>query len=234
VYGLFRAAQAAVDHHRQVTATTPRGSTRAKNDRSREAKATHFRSWLSLVEQRESSLVNLPQPSVIPLLGAYLSWVADINTLSGDIVSASTLCAYVCAAQDFLHLVLPYNFSINDPTKLTSSVLHPTLACIINDRRKWSHPKTERKRKRLPYSIQMLTLLNSEADAAAAHDPATQLDSLSAIRDWINLSIFTGSRISEYAQHTRSTVNRVPQLPDSGVRRPQTLPTLVSLLAQPS
>jgi hypothetical protein len=93
--------------------------------------------------------------------------------------------------------------------------MHPYIREQLAQRAAWSQPK----KKKEPYTLDMFLLLadflHSSRDATVAF-----LTVEHAVFDWTRLGLFTGSRVSEYAQ-TRLKAgiryNTIPQTPDAGM-----------------
>jgi hypothetical protein len=115
-----------------------------------------------------------------------------------------------CPDRAALHRVGPNHFSTE--TGSHASVYKGT-AC--SQRAAWSQPK----KKKEPYTLDMFQALagfiHSMRDATEAF-----LTVEHAVFDWTRLGLFTGSRVSEYAQ-TRLKAgiryNTIPQTPDAGI-----------------
>lgn len=107
----------------------------------------------------------------------------------------------------YLRQVVQNPFSIYTRFGKTPKLV-PILHDTIHLRQKWQEPKE----KRLPYTIQMFTVLHQQVLAAVDQDPLTFLDLQAAVFDWVRLGIFTGCRASEYAQTKarRGEFSKVP------------------------
>ena len=129
-------------------------------------------------------------------MAAYALCVTDGDTIKSQrVISEDTLVGYLNAAALWLQL----HFQIQTPMYQgsgKSKQLHPFLAEIVRQRRTWRRPQEKKE----PISQEILEWMRSAvAQAIAAHD-SHSLDLLASVFDWISLAVFTGSRVSEYAQ----------------------------------
>jgi hypothetical protein len=159
------------------------------------------------------------------LIGGYIDHVGSTPVNSkGDLPMANTLCHHATAAETFLNTVMGKPFSLYRQ-KGGKMVLHPFVGDRIQLRRKWQKPREKRE----PYTFQMFQTFHTMVSKAEAHDIGNFLDLPSLVFDTQCLGIFTGSRVSEYAQSKGSvaTVSRVPQ-PAS---KPSSLAPAVAFIA---
>lgn len=141
-------------------------------------------------------------------IGAYLDHVAETPyDAKGSLPLANTLAHHAQAANIFFRLILTEPFSIyvigaKKPT------LIPYLKARLELRGKWQQPREKRE----PYTYPMLATYAQQVAAAEKADPEAFLDKFSLVFNTQCLGIFTGSRVSEYAQSkgSRKTVSRVP------------------------
>lgn len=123
---------------------------------------------------------------------------------------ANTLAHHAQAATTFLRAVVKEPFSIYQIGGSKPSLI-PYLHARIELRRKWEQPREKRE----PYTFDMFKVFAAQVTSAEQANPKTFLGKLSLVFDTQCLGIFTGSRISEYAQSkgSRTTVSRVPLPP---------------------
>jgi hypothetical protein len=111
------------------------------------------------------------------------------------------------------------HFGLHPPLHVGSGKarkLHPFLAEIIRQCRSWRQPQ----QKKEPLSQEMLEWLRSAVARLVAQHDSHSLDLLAAVFDWICLSIFTGSRLGEYAQSKTPPGCRfslIPATPEAGI-----------------
>lgn len=144
-------------------------------------------------------------------IGAYVDHVAATPYDStGSRPQANTLSHHALAAERFFRYVLPQPFSIYISGGSKSTMV-PYIKARIELRGKWQQPREKRE----PYTYPMFQVFALQVQAAETADPQAFLDKLSLIFNTQCLGIFTGSRVSEYAQSkgSRSTVSRVPVQP---------------------
>jgi hypothetical protein len=126
----------------------------------------------------------------------------------GNLPKADTLSHHATAAETFLKMVMDKPFSLYQ-LKGSKMVLHPFVGDRIQQRRKWQQPKEKRE----PYTFQMFSTFHSQVATAEKQNACNFLGLQSLIFDTQCLGVFTGSRVSEYAQSKGkvTTVSRVPQ-----------------------
>jgi hypothetical protein len=141
-------------------------------------------------------------------VGAYVLHVMNtpINK-HGALPMANTLSHHAQAASTFLRSVMLQPFSIYI-TGGNKPKLHPLIGDRIEQCRKWGKPRDKRE----PYTFEMLATFHTQVSTATAADPRLFLDAQHLIFDTQCLGIFTGSRVSEYAQSrgSASQISRVP------------------------
>jgi hypothetical protein len=143
----------------------------------------------------------------------------------GALPMANTLSHHAQAASTFLRSVMFQPFSIYI-TGGSKPKLHPLIGDRIEQCQKWGKPRDKRK----PYTFEMLATFHTQVLTAMAADPRLFLDVQHLIFNTQCLGIFTGSRVSEYAQSrgSASKISRVP-LADSAKT---TKPLAIALVAQ--
>jgi hypothetical protein len=153
------------------------------------------------------------------LIGTYIDHVATTPyDKKGNLPRANTLAHHAKAAFAFLRQVIPEPFSIF--LHGDGKTLVPYICSRIELRRKWEQPREKRE----PYTYAMFKAFSKLIIKEAASDKRSFLNKHALIFDTQQLGIFTGSRVSEYAQTkgSRSCVSRVPQQP--GLPPDSTLP----------
>jgi len=108
-------------------------------------------------------------------------------------LQGSTLLLYLKAAALWIHTELGLTIPIVCPT---SQKILPPFWDPIAQAFKWGSPQDKRE----PYTHQMLRTFHHQARDMVRQDPAHHLSCFVAVFDWIRLSLFTGSRGSEYCQ----------------------------------
>jgi hypothetical protein len=128
----------------------------------------------------------------------------------GSLPRANTLAHHAQAAATF------FNSTLSGPLSIYTSggskpALIPYLKARIELRSKWEQPREKRE----PYTHLMFQVFSQQVEAAERADPLAFLDKLSLVFNTQCLGIFTGSRVSEYAQSkgSRATISRVPVQP---------------------
>jgi hypothetical protein len=155
---------------------------------------------------------------VIDLLGAFLTEVKNGNNLSKTKLTGQTLRNYVKAATDCCSLLTGSPMTITDLATLTQKKahMHPYLQELISQRSHWAQPKPRKE----PYTYRMLAtqarfLVNLQLPLITSF-----LQKEYVVWDWLRLGVFTGSRLSEYAQSNLRKGQRfhiVPFSNDTGV-----------------
>jgi hypothetical protein len=125
----------------------------------------------------------------------------------------NTLSHHAQAAYNFLRSIVNTQFTIYSSTG-SKPTLIPYIGARIDLRRKWEKPREKRE----PYTFTMFQAFFKAVTAAEKADPHTFLCKQSLIFNTQCLGVFTGSRVSEYAQSKRSrtSVSRVPVQPGQG------------------
>jgi hypothetical protein len=180
-------------------------------------RAAHFRDWLatSCGYSHLCCAVGITAPQAVGLIAAYVNQVASTPyNKQGDLPRSNTLSQYANAAFSFLRKIIPSDFDIYE-MKGSKRVLVPFIGEQIARRRKWQpiNPKRE------PYTHEMLATFYSQVQANEKISPHHFLLRHSLIFDTQCLGIFTGSRVSEYAQ-SNGEVSRVPETTGNLIETP--------------
>jgi hypothetical protein len=124
-------------------------------------------------------------------------------------LTEQTLAGYLGAAHAWLETVLEMTVPIHSTANGGKTKLHPLLGQTIDLRRAWKQPQEKRE----PFTYDMMATLHNRVSSDSALDLRDTLKCRAAVFDWIRLGVFTGSRVSEYAQtkSKRGTYLRVPQ-----------------------
>jgi hypothetical protein len=142
----------------------------------------------------------------------------------GSLPMANTLAHHAQAALRFLRQVMEAPFSIYE-----SGTSKPTLVPFIGDRisqrRKWQKPRDKQE----PYTFAMLHTFFKQVSQSEKDDSCSFLGKDSLIFNSQCLGIFTGSRVSKYAQSKGKVtdVSRVPTNPSN----PSALPLPLAFVA---
>jgi hypothetical protein len=212
--GMPAAARALVLADSSVFIGTDRGMVRNGNDKSMDTRVAHFRDWLISAPgyQYVCCAQSITPKQAIRLIGSYLDHLAKTPyNNKGALRKSDTLSKYVSAAAFFLERTMLTPFML---TRLHGgkSVVDPVIAQRIAHYKKWDTKKPKRE----PYTLAMFTTFRAKVEAIEARDPSNGfLDVTSLVYDTQTLGIFTGSRVSEYAQSkgSRTAVSRVPARP---------------------
>jgi hypothetical protein len=145
---------------------------------------------------------------MIDLLGAFITNVKNGHNLLKTKIMGQTLRNYVEAAIDYFSLLQGKPLTIYDVATLSQKkvYLHPYLHELISQRSNWTQPKPRKE----PYKYRMLSTQARFLARSALSPTNTFLSKEYAIWDWLRLGVFTGSRLSEYAQ---SNLRRWPTFP---------------------
>jgi hypothetical protein len=186
----------------------------------------HFASWLELKGYNQQSASCIPPDLAIDLIGAYLTWVREGNVLPSNSkgpLSEQSLRNYVNSAAHCITNVTGKLCIVIDPTTLQQKkvCMHPYIREQLAQRAAWSQPKP----RKAPFTLEMFqalaAYLQSQPDAVDCF-----LTKEYAVYDWTRLGLFTGSRVSEYAQ-TRLKAgvryNTIPSTTDAGIWAGQSL-----------
>jgi hypothetical protein len=130
-------------------------------------------------------------------------------------LTEQTLAGYLGAAHAWLETVLQITVPIHTTAMGGKAKLHPLLGQTLDLRRNWRQPKEKRE----PFSFEMMTTLHNLVSSDVARDKRAALSCQAAVFDWTRLGVFTGSRVSEYAQtkSRRGTYLCVPNDAAAGI-----------------
>jgi hypothetical protein len=186
----------------------------------------HFASWLEIKGYDQQSASRIPLALALDLIGAYLTWVREGNVLPSNSkgpLSEQSLRNYVNSAAICITNLTGTPCIVLDPTTLQQKrvCMHPYIKEQLAQRAAWSQPKP----RKAPFTMEMFQALSAFLRAQP-----DGLDSFLtkeyAVYDWTRLGLFTGSRVSEYAQ-TRLKAgvryNTIPNIKDAGIWAGQAL-----------
>ena len=207
-------APAAVAACALAQARRKRGDVRHRNDAAVDTRARVFTQWLVHLSIDDESLRTLTLGQALPLLGAFIHAVANEGFSSTGRLNlgADTICGYLRGAKDWLaaRLQLVIDMSAADG----SGKLHPFLLDTLASRQPWTEPNEKRE----AFTSAMFDYIFTDILSKASKDTSALFDMETAIFEWTRLGVFTGSRVSEYAQTTtrKGTFSRVPDSLDAG------------------
>ena len=190
-----------------------RGDVRHRNDTTVDTRARIFTQWLAHLSFDDYSLRTLTPGQGLPLLGAFIHAVANEGFSSTGRLNlgADTIRGYLRGAKDRVatRLQLVVDISAADG----SGKLHPFLSDMLSSRQTWTEPKEKRE----AFTSAMFDYMFNDILSKAAKDTSALFDMEAAIFDWTRLGVFTGSRVSEYAQTTarKGTFSKVPDSLDA-------------------
>jgi hypothetical protein len=216
VQALPSPARATYESFRSHFIGADRGGVRKNNDKTFEARAAHFATWLGSQGYDDVAVTTITSGQVIPLLAAYLFTVTEGNNLQAKTeLTEQTLAGYLGAAHAWLETVLQITVPIHTTAMGGKAKLHPLLGQTLDLRRNWRQPKEKRE----PFSFEMMTTLHNLVSSDVARDKRAALSCQAAVFDWTRLGVFTGSRVSEYAQtkSRRGTYLCVPNDAAAGI-----------------
>lgn len=211
------AAQAALNHAFNNFITLDRGVVRAKNDRTLEARAAYFSTWLTRNGYSHESLASLSPGAAIATLGLFLLSVATgDNIQQRSHLCPKSLAGYLKAAATYLEDRT--NQSIPVYMDHHHKTLHPFLAEVLNQRAAWREPSAKKE----PLTSDILHHMHQSITATYQQDISSFLDKSAALFDWTRLGIHTGSRLGEYGQSTLAGSHplqfaTVPNSHDAGI-----------------
>jgi hypothetical protein len=186
----------------------------------------HFAGWLELKGYNQQSASRIPPNLALDLIGAYLTWVREGNVLPSNSkgpLSEQSLRNYVNSAANCITNITGTPCIVLDPTTLQQKrvCMHPYIKEQLAQRAAWSQPKP----RKAPFTLEMFQALYKYLRA--------QPDGLDcfltkeyAVFDWTRLGLFTGSRVSEYAQSRLAKsvrFNKIPAIEDAGIWAGQAL-----------
>lgn len=182
---------------------------RNSNDKTQDNRLASFRDWLCANGYPNLCCVqSVKRQEGIWLIGSYIDHLGDTPyNAKGDMRKSATLNHHKNAAASFLSNVLFDPFSIYTIVG-GKEVEDRYISSRIETYKKWDTKRAKRE----PYTIEMFQTFRQQVQDQELQDPRLFLSKLSLIFDTQCLGIFTGSRVSEYAQSqgTRDTVSRVP------------------------
>jgi hypothetical protein len=161
------------------------------------------------------SVTNITRDQVVPILATYLFSVTEGNNIQeNNGLAEATLVGYLGAAHTWLETKTRMTVPIHVTSMGGKTKLHELLGQTLDLRRAWRQPKEKRE----PFSFDMLATLHHMTSSATITDRRHVLGLQAATFDWIRLGIFTGSRVSEYAQtkSKRGSYLRVPMTAAAG------------------
>jgi hypothetical protein len=130
----------------------------------------------------------------------YGSEVASGNTISRNVsVCDSTILGYISSAAAWIKVntqsAVPL-YTSNDGAQ-TDKKLHPNLAAILSERRKWAQKREQRQ----PLTGLMIEhMAHMVASLGAIPHSGVGMNMWSALYDWIYLGIFCSLRLGEFGQ----------------------------------
>jgi len=207
-------ARAIVTASLDLFARTDRGVVRRSNDKTMDNRSAKFRDWLATTCGFPflccARAITPPQAEA--LIGAYVDHVRSIPVNGkGDLPLANTLSHHAQAAFRFLERVVDEKFSIYE-TVSGKPTMVPFIRDKIYQRKKWE----KRRDKREPYTYAMLATMHHQVTNNSRRDSRAFLGKLALIFDTQCLGVFTGSRVSEYAQ-SKGPVRDISRVPGTGL-----------------
>jgi hypothetical protein len=154
------------------------GLVREKNDRTLEARATHFSTWLSRNGYTYQSPASLSPGAGIATLGLFLMSVAtgdNIHQCSN--LCTKTLAGYLRAASAYLEDVTHQTIPLYNEHK----TVHPLLAEVLAQRAAWREPLSKKE----PLTSTTLHHMHHITQHAFQQDQTSFLDKSAALLDWI-------------------------------------------------
>lgn len=186
-----------------------RGAVRAANDATIESRACHFAKDRLLRHRRRGAHTG---PSHHALRRLSLGVTDGDNSRRGTTLSDDTLMQYLSAATQWLKVKYSISAPIYDHSQSVAKPrLIPFLAAIISQRRRWREPQ----QKKEPYTGAMFDVLYSEIGREHKRDRIAYLDTQAVVFDWARVGVFTGSRLSEYAQSKTGSHKPYASIPHS-------------------
>jgi hypothetical protein len=168
-----------------------RGQVREANTATADSSLCHFASGLESKQFNQQSASRIPPDLAINLIGTYLKWFCEGNTLpsnsKGPLLEQS-LCMSILTKQPCI---------VIDPTTLQQKriCMHPYIREQLSQRAAWSQPKPSK----APFTLELFQALSqylqSQPDVIGSF-----LTKQYAVYYWMRLGLFTGSRLLEYAQ----------------------------------
>jgi hypothetical protein len=192
-----------------------RGSIRARNDNTTDARAAFFVAWLRDNSVDAALLASLSSAQLEVLIGAFTEHTLHTGGISGrGNLSVATVAGYLQAVS----LSLRVTFGLSHPCLLDGSLARlDYVGALLAQRRTWQQPRDKKE----PFSSELLASLHSMASKAEHDAPGRGfLGLFSCLFDCIRLTVFTGSRLGEYGQSNirreagAVAFNAVPDTPD--------------------
>lgn len=152
---------------------------------------------------------NISRQQAIWLIGSFLDHMGNTPyNQKGDRRRSATLRHFANAAAFFLNKIMREPFSMFTSTG-GKQVQDKYIALRLSTFAKWDTKRPKRE----PYTIEMFNTFHAQVESREAEDAMEFLGPLSLVFDTQCLGIFTGSRVSEYAQSkgARTMVSRVPR-----------------------
>lgn len=145
----------------------------------------------------EYSIRELTDEQCVDVLGTYLSHVGDGWNCHNKLdLSSQSLRNYVKAAHRVLEVWLGRKIPIHDPYSMGKHQrYHEYISQQLSDRRSWSRKKPQK----LPLTTAIYVAL-AQYLASLGDSFIVFVGLYYAVYDWLRLGVFTGFRVSEYAQ----------------------------------
>jgi hypothetical protein len=145
VQALPSPARATYESFRSHFLGADRGGVRKNNDRTFEARATHFATWRGTQGYDDVSVTSITPGQVFPLLAAYLFTVTEgANLQAKTDLTEQTFAGYLGAAHAWLETVLAITVPIHSTAMGGKAKLNPLLGQTIDLRRAWKQPQLDR------------------------------------------------------------------------------------------
>jgi hypothetical protein len=148
---------------------------------------------------------------MIDVLGAYIHAARNGHNLLKILISGQTLRNYAKSAADCLTLLTGRPCTYYDPATLSMKrvALHPYLHEQISLRAAWTPPKPRKE----PFTYLMLAVHAKTVLICATDTYSSFLSLPYAVYDWLRIGVFTGSRLSEYAQSNLAAKQQFQVIP---------------------
>ena len=198
VSNLPAAYRIASEHCRRNFITKDRGFVRRANDQTFDSQAQVFIGWCKSLGFTEHDILSLTDAQCVDILGTYVSEVARGSNLKHkNDLSSQSLRNYMRAAHRVLQLWLQRDIPIYDSSSMGKQPrFHEYIGQQLRDRRNWER----KKEKKLPLTRAIYEALASYlASKGDSYD--VFLAAVYAVYDWLRLGVFTGFRVSEFAQN---------------------------------
>ena len=202
------------DHCVHMFIKSDRGDVRRNNDESYGSRAYYFTTWCESHHITQHHLLRITQPEVLRVLGTYLHDLKLGRNLKNLHLAGQTLRNYMNAALTFIETIQQTYISIADPHSSSGiPKLHPYLRDLIQQRIIWREPEKRYE----PYTARMFEVMQQTLLASTAK--TAFLSKEWCVYDTQRLGVFTGSRVTEYAQtglKRRQPYLRIPYTKDAG------------------